>query len=31
MQPVDRMEVTAARAINSLLDLDVEQAIAAEL
>ena len=31
MQPDDRMEVTAARAINTLLDLDVEQAIAAEL
>jgi hypothetical protein len=31
MQPDDRMEVTAVRAINTLLDLDVEDAIAAEL
>jgi len=28
MQPDDRMEVTAVRAVNTLLDLDVEQAIA---
>lgn len=27
MQPDDRMEVTAARAINTLMDLDVEHAI----
>ncbi|MEV5835629.1 phosphotransferase [Nocardia sp. NPDC052112] len=31
MQPDDRMEVTAKRAINTLLDLDVEKAIAAAL
>jgi hypothetical protein len=31
MQPDDRMEVTAARAINTLLDLDVEQALASAL
>ncbi|MBF6149517.1 phosphotransferase [Nocardia nova] len=31
MQPDDRMEVTAKRAINSLLDLDVERALAAAL
>jgi hypothetical protein len=31
MQPDDRMEVTAVRAINTLVDLDVEQAIAAAL
>ncbi|MGQ4618616.1 phosphotransferase [Nocardia sp. R7R-8] len=31
MQPNDRMEVTAVRAINTLLDLDVEKAIAAAL
>jgi hypothetical protein len=31
MQPDDRMEVTAVRAINSLMDLDVESAIAAAL
>jgi hypothetical protein len=30
-QPDDRMEVTAVRAINTLLDLDVERAIAAQL
>ncbi|MFE6926036.1 phosphotransferase [Nocardia sp. NPDC057663] len=29
MQPDDRMEVTAVRAINTLVDLDVEKAIAA--
>jgi aminoglycoside phosphotransferase (APT) family kinase protein len=29
MQPDDRMEVTAVRAINTLLDLDVESALAA--
>ena len=31
MQPDDRMEVTAVRAINTLTDLDVDQAIAAQL
>ena len=31
MQPDDRMEVTAVRAIQTLVDLDVEQAIAAAL
>lgn len=31
MQPDDRMEVTAARAINTLMDLDVESAIAAHI
>lgn len=31
MQPDDRMEVTAVRAINTLMDLDVEQALAAAL
>jgi hypothetical protein len=31
MQPNDRMEVTAVRAINTLMDLDVEKAIDAEL
>jgi len=31
MQPDDRMEVTAVRAINTLLDLDVESALAAQL
>lgn len=31
MQPDDRMEVTAVRAINTLMDLDVEKAIDAEL
>lgn len=31
MQPDDRMEVTAVRAINTLMDLDVEQAIRAAL
>lgn len=31
MQPDDRMEVTAVRAINTLMDLDVEQAIDAAL
>lgn len=31
MQPDDRMEVTAKRAINTLVDLDVEKAIAAAL
>lgn len=31
MQPDDRMEVTAVRAINTLVDLDVEQAITAAL
>ncbi|MCW2749253.1 MAG: hypothetical protein JWR83_363 [Aeromicrobium sp.] len=31
MQPDDRMEVTAVRAINSLVDLDVESAIAGAL
>jgi hypothetical protein len=31
MQPDDRMEVTAVRAIATLLDLDVEQAIEAAL
>lgn len=31
MQPDDRMEVTAVRAINTLTDLDVEKAIDAEL
>lgn len=31
MQPDDRMEVTAVRAINTLTDLDVEQAISAAL
>lgn len=31
MQPDDRMEVTAVRAINTLMDLDVEKAIEAEL
>ena len=31
MQPDDRMEVTAVRAINTLMDLDVEKVIDAEL
>ena len=31
MQPDDRMEVTAVRAINTLMDLDVEKAITAHL
>ena len=31
MQPDDRMEVTAVRAVNTLMDLDVEQAIATAL
>jgi len=31
MQPDDRMEVTAVRAVNTLVDLDVEQAISAAL
>jgi len=31
MQPDDRMEVTAVRAINTLLDLDVESALAAQV
>jgi len=31
MQPDDRMEVTAVRAVNTLMDLDVEQAIRAAL
>lgn len=31
MQPDDRMEVTAVRAINTLMDLEVHQAIAAEI
>lgn len=31
MQPDDRMEVTAVRAINTMMDLDVEQAIQAAL
>jgi len=31
MQPDDRMEVTAVRAVNTLMDLDVEKAIDAEL
>lgn len=31
MQPTDRMEVTAVRAINTLLDLDVESALAAQV
>lgn len=31
MQPTDRMEVTAVRAVNTLLDLDVESALAAHV
>lgn len=31
MQPTDRMEVTAVRAVNTLMDLDVESALAAHV